>query len=136
MMIRSTFTTVLFLAALVALSSITDAQSPNTSSVPSATSATEVARTTGAPSSATITAPPRTGGNFTGIPEFGSLATLIASLVTAKSVNPGNSQATGTSNSAPGGSAAMMATDSRAVWAGLGLVMLTTLVAAMGTLGL
>ncbi|KAF9289224.1 hypothetical protein BGZ68_009823 [Mortierella alpina] len=131
-MIKSTFTTLLFLAALVALSTVAHAQSPNTSSVPTVTSATEATRAT-SPPAGTITPPPRTGGNFTAIPDFGSLATLIASLATGKSAN---SQATGTSNSAVGGSTALMSTDSRAVMAGLALVMLTTVVATMGTLTL
>ncbi|KAF9572846.1 hypothetical protein EC968_009411 [Mortierella alpina] len=134
MMIKSTFTTFVFLAVLVALSSVAHAQTDNTLTVPTPTAAvtTEAATPRTIPT-ATITPPPRTGGNFTAIPDFGSLATLIASLATGKSANPGNAQPTGKANSA---AASGMSTDSSVVLAGFGLVMLTTLVAAMGTLAL
>ncbi|KAF9959872.1 hypothetical protein BGZ70_008741 [Mortierella alpina] len=126
-MFKSTFTTFLFLAALMALSSVANAQSPSTSGVSATTSATEAPRATGPPS-ASITTPPRVGGNFTATPDFASLATLIASLATAKPKPTGDAK-----NGATAGSATLLSTDARA---GLGLVLLTTLVAAMGTLAL
>ncbi|CAO3565880.1 unnamed protein product [Mortierella alpina] len=129
-MFKSTFTTLLVLAAFMALSSVANAQSPSTSAVSVTSTATEAPRATGPPS-ASITAPPRVGGNFTATPDFASLATLIASLATAKPKPTGN-----VNSAAAAGSAPLWSMDSRAGLAGMGLVMLTTLVAAMGTLAL
>ncbi|KAF9185398.1 hypothetical protein BGZ51_002683 [Haplosporangium sp. Z 767] len=132
------YTSFLLFAALAILSStsMVMAQSPITSpttttTTTAATSASGSPTTTGpAP---TITAPGN--GTFTSVPNFSSLATLISSYASGRSANPGNTP-TNTANSAVGSMSSLLSTDSRSVFAGMGLVMFTAVVAAIGTIAL
>ncbi|KAG0322506.1 hypothetical protein BGZ99_003330 [Dissophora globulifera] len=129
MMSKSAFTTLFVIAALVAVAS---AQAPTTTApAPVATTTT-----TSAPSATITTAPAAGGSNFTSIPNFSSLATLIQSYANGRSQSPGSAP-TGASGSSAGGSAFMLAESARtSVLAGLSLVFATALMAAFGTIGL
>ncbi|KAG0215371.1 hypothetical protein BGX28_000111 [Mortierella sp. GBA30] len=130
--------TLLLVAAMVSLSvvngQVTSPVSVTTTPTTTTTTTTTIAPTsaiTGAPAPVVPTFP---SGNFTSAPNWSSLANVIAGFATSRGVN-GNAQSTNTANSAVG-SSKMLSTDSRAVMAGLGLVMVTTVLAAMGTLSL
>ncbi|KAF9431411.1 hypothetical protein BGZ76_000338 [Entomortierella beljakovae] len=128
------YTTILLVAALVALSATTVSgqATPTTASASTTTTTT----TTGSTASSSVTAAPAPGGNITSMPNFSSLATLISSFAADRSAHPGNSPTPGSGgeNSAGG---MMLSEQSRGtVMIGLAMVFATTLLAVVGTVSL
>ncbi|KAF8946475.1 hypothetical protein BGZ47_000417 [Haplosporangium gracile] len=135
MMFKSSVTTFLLLATLATIS--TAQEVPATSTTPTLTTTTTTAVVTGTATSITptITTAPTTRppSNMT-LPDFSSLASVIASVATGRSLNPGYSP-----TPKPGGpnSASRIGAGGKGeVLMGLGLVILSAVVAGAGTLAL
>ncbi|KAF9547965.1 hypothetical protein EC957_007478 [Mortierella hygrophila] len=130
MMFKSSVTTFLLLATLAIVSTAQEA-TPITTPTSETTTTTTTATGTisGTP---TITTAPTTLpiNNMTAIPDFSSLASVIASVATARSLNPGSSP---TPTAGGKNSASRMGGD---VLTGMVFVVLSAVVAGAGTLTL
>ncbi|KAF9896577.1 hypothetical protein BX616_007182, partial [Lobosporangium transversale] len=136
MMMKSTFAPLFLLVALIALSTTQQvkAQDVTPTTTPTTTANADPV-TSGSGSKPTITgAPSVPEGNFTTMPNFSSLATMIASYATGRSVHPGNAPTSKPSPSSAAASSSLLTEASRSsLMAGMALVIVTTLMSAIGT---
>ncbi|KAG9066651.1 hypothetical protein KI688_012559 [Linnemannia hyalina] len=131
MMFKSSVTTFLLLATLAIVSTAQEV-APVPTPTTETTTTTTAAPTGTISGTPTITTAPATlpTNNMTAVPDFSSLASVIASVATARSLNPGSSPtpAAGAKNSA-----SRMGGD---VLTGMAFVVLSAVVAGAGTLAL
>ncbi|KAG0287372.1 hypothetical protein BGZ96_008682 [Linnemannia gamsii] len=133
----SSVTTFLLLATLAIVSTAQEAPTTTVASTTTAAATTPVATgTSSASGTSTVTTAPiaHPTSNFTAVPDFSSLASVIASVATARSLNPGFSPTP--KPGGPGASAASRVGAGGEVLMGLGLVVLSAVVAGAGTLAL
>ncbi|OAQ32821.1 hypothetical protein K457DRAFT_123003 [Linnemannia elongata AG-77] len=129
MMFKSSVTTFLLLAALATVSTAQVETTP-TPTTATSTSTTTTSTVFGTP---TITTTPTTRppNNMTSVPDFSSLASVIASVATGRSLNPGYSP-----TAKPGAGANSASRMGGDVLTGMVFVVLSAVVAGAGTLAL